>query len=219
MQRPRILSPLSTRRCSNSSLISQQLLADYNWISPNQYNDMHTALTGGYKGLTGDAANIKQGDDFLSQIVPAIMASHAYKNHGVIILWWDESERDGVAGDNPDDLNHTVGEIVISDRAHANVNGLPYASPVAFTHSSDVRTMQNIFRTAGLISPTRSTPTTSPTFSSPAQSRRSPEKFFALTPITISNSPAQGSPISAPLPSPRPHKISSGHLHVAKPNL
>jgi hypothetical protein len=29
------------------------------------------------------------------------------------------------------------------------VNGLPYASPVSFTHSSDVRTMQNIFRTAG----------------------------------------------------------------------
>ena len=129
--------------------LASNSVADYNWITPNQYNDMHTALTGGYKGLTGDAANIKQGDDFLAQIVPVIMASDAYKNHGVIILWWDESERDGVAGDNPDDLNHTVGEIVISDRAHENVNGLPYASPVAFTHSSDVRTMQNIFRTVG----------------------------------------------------------------------
>jgi hypothetical protein len=129
--------------------LQNNTVADYNWITPNQYNDMHSTLTGGYKGLTGDAANIKLGDDFLSQIVPVIMASEAYKNHGVIILWWDESERDGVAGDNPDDLNHTVGEIVISDRAHENVNGLPYASPVAFTHSSDVRTMQNIFRTAG----------------------------------------------------------------------
>jgi hypothetical protein len=126
--------------------LANNTVADYNWITPNQYNDMHSTLTGGYKGLTGDAANIKQGDDFLSQIVPVIMASDAYKNHGVIILWWDESERDGVAGDNPDDLNHTVGEIVISERAHTNVNGLPYASPVAFTHSSDLRTMQNIFR-------------------------------------------------------------------------
>ena len=62
-------------------------VADYNWITPNLYNDMHTALTGGYKGLTGDAANIKQGDDFLAQVVPVIMASKAYKNHGVIILW------------------------------------------------------------------------------------------------------------------------------------
>ena len=76
------------------------------------------ALSGGYKGLTGDAAKIKQGDDFLSQIVPVIMASNAYKNHGVIIIWWDESESDGVAGDNADDFNHTIGEIVISPRAH-----------------------------------------------------------------------------------------------------
>jgi len=127
--------------------LQNNTVADYNWITPNQYNDMHSTLTGGYKGLTGDSANIKQGDDFLSQIVPVIMASDAYKNHGVIILWWDESERDGVAGDNPDDFNHTVGEIVISERAHENVNGLPYASPVLFTHSSDVRTMQDIFRT------------------------------------------------------------------------
>jgi hypothetical protein len=122
-------------------------VADYNWITPNQYNDMHTALNAGYKGLTGDSANIKQGDDFLSQIVPVIMASDAYKNHGVIILWWDESEADGAAGDSAtqNDFNHTVGEIIISDRAHENVDGLPYASPIDYTHSSDLRTMQNIF--------------------------------------------------------------------------
>ena len=106
---------------------------------------MHTALTGGYKGLTGDAANIKQGDDFLSQIIPVIMASNAYKNHGAIIIWWDETEGDGVAGDNADDFNHTIGEIVISQHAHPNVNGVPYASPVNYTHSSDLRTMQEIF--------------------------------------------------------------------------
>src|SRR5207253_5112873 len=46
-----------------------------------------------------------------------------------LIIWWDESESDGVAGDNADDFNHTIGEIVISSRAHRNVNGLPYASP------------------------------------------------------------------------------------------
>ncbi|HWZ12274.1 MAG TPA: alkaline phosphatase family protein [Acidobacteriaceae bacterium] len=125
--------------------LANNTVADYTWITPNQYNDMHTTLAAGYKGLTGDSAKILQGDDFLKQIVPAIMASDAYKNHGAIILWWDESETDGVAGDNPDDLNHTVGEIVISSRAHKNVNGLPYASPVNFTHSSDLRTMQEIF--------------------------------------------------------------------------
>ncbi len=127
--------------------LDNDTVADYNWITPNQYNDMHTSLTGGYKGLTGDAANIKQGDDFLSQIVPIIMASKAYKNHGVIILWWDESESDGAAGDNADDFNHTIPEIIISQHAHANVDGRPYASPVNFTHSSDLRTFQEIFGT------------------------------------------------------------------------
>jgi phosphatidylinositol-3-phosphatase len=125
--------------------LDNDTVADYNWITPNQYNDMHTTLSAGYKGLTGDPAKIRQGDDFLRQIVPVIMASKAYKNHGVIILWWDESESDGVSGDKQDDFNHTVPEIIISSRAHKNVNGLPYASPVNYTHSSDLRTMQEIF--------------------------------------------------------------------------
>jgi hypothetical protein len=126
-------------------------VADYNWITPNQYNDMHTSLSAGYKGLTGDPAKIRQGDDFLSQIVPMIMESKAYKDHGVIILWWDESESDGVAGDNADDFNHTIPEIIISKHAHKNVNGLPYASTVEFTHSSDLRTMQEIFHVGPFI--------------------------------------------------------------------
>ena len=131
----------------------QQLFADlannavarYNWITPNQFNDQHTALTGGFKGVTGDAANILQGDSFLQQVIPVIMASKAYKDNGAIIIWWDEAEGDGVAGDNPDDLTHTIGEIVISPDAHPNEGGDPFASDVFLTHSSDLRTMQEIF--------------------------------------------------------------------------
>ncbi|MBO0727169.1 MAG: hypothetical protein J2P52_16305, partial [Blastocatellia bacterium] len=142
-------NPLSKQYAPLQQLASDldnDSVADYNWITPNQYNDMHTTLSAGYQGLTGDPARIKQADDFLRQIVPMIMESKAYKNHGVIIIWWDESESDGVAGDNGDDFNHTIGEIIISKHAHKNVNGLPYASPVEFTHSSDLRTMQEIFR-------------------------------------------------------------------------
>jgi len=141
-------NPLSTHYAPLQQLavdLANNTVADYNWITPNQYNDMHTPLSAGYKGLTGDAANIKQGDDFLSQIVPMIMASEAYNNDGAIIIWRDASEKDGVAGDNADDFNHTVGEIVISKRARGN-NGVPYASPIDFTHSSDLLTMQEIFR-------------------------------------------------------------------------
>jgi hypothetical protein len=74
-----------------------------------------------------------------------IMASDAYKNHGVIVVWFDESESDGIAGDKQDDFNHTIPEIIISDRAHPNVNNKPYASSVSYTHSSDLRTWQNVF--------------------------------------------------------------------------
>ena len=125
--------------------LADNRVADYNWITPDQYNEMHSGLTGGFAGLTGDASNIKAGDNTVSRLVPMIMASKAYKDGGVIILWWDESESDGEPGDNADDFNHTIGEIVISDLAHPNENGMPYASSIDYTHSSDLRTMQEIF--------------------------------------------------------------------------
>jgi phosphatidylinositol-3-phosphatase len=72
------------------------------------------------------------------------MASAAYQDRGAIIIWWDETEQDA-ANANPDDFNHTIGEIVISPLAHPNVNGLPFASSVLLSHSSDLRTLQKIF--------------------------------------------------------------------------
>jgi hypothetical protein len=109
----------------------------YNWITPDQYNDAHTALNGGftYNGIhyTGDSANIAQGDNFLAQVIPQIMASPAYQNNGVIIIWWDESE----GGDGTD---RTVPEIVISPLAKGNA----YASTVAMSHSSDVKTIEEL---------------------------------------------------------------------------
>ncbi|MGC2697568.1 MAG: alkaline phosphatase family protein [Candidatus Angelobacter sp.] len=153
--------------------LAENRVADCNFISPNQFNDMHTTLTGGYKGLQGDPAKILQGDDFLRQIIPAIMASKAYKEHGAIIIWFDESEQDGIATDNPDDFNHTIGEIVISQLAHRNVKGVPYASPVNLTHSSDLRTMQEIFRTRGpLLGDAANAPDLSDLFDEDAISRR-----------------------------------------------
>jgi len=99
-------NPLSSKYAPLQQLftdLNNNTVANYNWITPNQFNDMHTALTGGYKGLTGDAAAIRQGDDFLAQIVPIIMASQAYQDDGAIFLWWDESE-----GTNRDDFSHTL---------------------------------------------------------------------------------------------------------------
>jgi phosphatidylinositol-3-phosphatase len=122
--------------------LTNNSVAQYNWITPNEFNDMHTSLSGGYKGLTGDNANIKQGDDFLAAIVPKIMASQAYKNNGAIIIWNDETE-----GTNADDFNHTCMEIVISPLA----KGYGYASALNYTHSSDLKTMQEIFQVGPLL--------------------------------------------------------------------
>src|SRR5215475_4616980 len=96
---PTPANPLSHKYAPLQQLfvdLANNSVAQYNWITPDQYNDMHTALAAGFLGLTGDAANIRQGDNFLSIIVPQIMASKAYRDHGAIIIWWDESEEDAV---------------------------------------------------------------------------------------------------------------------------
>ena len=118
-------------------------VADYTWITPNQFNDMHSGLRNGYGGPSGtpntnDRGTIAQGDNYLARAVPLIMASKAYKQHGIIVLWWDESE----GGDTPD---RTLPFIVISKDVRPNVNGLPFASSVEYSHSSTLRTMQEIF--------------------------------------------------------------------------
>jgi phosphatidylinositol-3-phosphatase len=115
-------------------------VARYNLITPDQYNDMHSALTDGftYKGIsyTGDLSQIAAADNFLSVVVPQIMASQAYKDNGVIVIWTDETE-----GTNQNDFTHTLTFIVISKLA----KGKAYASTKDYTHSSDLATLQKVF--------------------------------------------------------------------------
>jgi hypothetical protein len=121
-----------------STDLANNTVAQYNWITPDQYNDAHSALTGGftYQGVryTGDQAAVAQGDNFLSMIVPEIMASQAYQNNGAIVIWWDETE----GGDDP---SRTIPEIIISPDAKGNA----YTNSILYTHSSDLLTMQEIF--------------------------------------------------------------------------
>jgi len=119
--------------------LQHNTVADYNWITPDQFNDQHSKLTAGYGVFVpaSDQSSIAQGDNFLARVVPLIMASDAYQNGGVIVLWWDETE----GGDTAD---FTIPFIIISKLAHKNVKGLPYASNVEYSHSSFLRTMQLI---------------------------------------------------------------------------
>jgi hypothetical protein len=129
-QNVRALTNLAADLTNNS-------VARYNWISPNLYNDQHTGLSGGYTyhGTTysNDQAAVAQGDNFLSIIVPQIMASAAWQNNGVIIIRMDETE-------GGDSTSYTIPEIIISPLAKGNA----YASSVVMSHSSDIKTIEEM---------------------------------------------------------------------------
>lgn len=116
---------------------SEQHARGLTWITPDQYNDQHAKLTAGYGVVTPatDQSAIAQGDNFLARVVPFIIASDAYQDGGVIVLWWDESE----GGD------FKLPFMIISKETHEDVNGLPFASSVEYSYSSFLRTMQEIF--------------------------------------------------------------------------
>ena len=109
----------------------------YNWITPDEYNEMHSSLSSfTYHGTTytGDQAAVAEGDNFLSIFVPEIMASQAYRSNGVIIIWSDETE-------GGDTTSYTLPEVIISPLAKGNA----YASTLEYSHSSDLRTMLEVF--------------------------------------------------------------------------
>jgi hypothetical protein len=138
----------TTNKLSKHYRPLQQLFADlkhntvarYNLITPDQFNEMHSALTNGfnYHGVqyTGDLSQIAAADNFLSIVIPIIMASPAYQDNGVIVIWTDETE-----GTNQNDFTHTLAFIVISKLAKGNA----FASTKDYTHSSDLATLQKVF--------------------------------------------------------------------------
>jgi hypothetical protein len=126
--------------------LNNNRVARFNIITPDQYNDMHTGLTGGftYNGIhyTGDAANIAQGDNFLRTVVPMIMASDAYRHNGLIVIWNDETEAQNSTDTTENDTSHSIMEIMISPLAKGNAY---HNDSITYTHSSDVETLQEIF--------------------------------------------------------------------------
>jgi acid phosphatase len=114
-------------RCNEHVVDYTQLDADiaanqvpkYAFITPNLDNDMHDGT-------------VAQGDAWLSQELPKIMATDAYKNNGVIFLLWDEGSGTLGPGDDPP-------FIVISPMAQAGMT-----SKVTYDTSSYLKTVQSI---------------------------------------------------------------------------
>jgi phosphatidylinositol-3-phosphatase len=102
----------------------------YNFLTPDLCDDMHDSAE---CVTTNSLAN---GDAWLSREIPKIMASKAYQDGGAIFITWDESD----GGDNP------IGFIALSPNAKPG-----YASMVDYTHSSLLRTVQEVFSVRPLL--------------------------------------------------------------------
>ena len=106
-------------------------VARYNFITPDLCGDMHNS-----EGCDSTDA-VKNGDEWLAQMMPQILASPAYLHGGAVFITWDEN----AGGSAP------IGMIVVSD--HAKGGG--YANTIPYTHSSTLRTIQEIFGVTPLL--------------------------------------------------------------------
>jgi len=123
--------------------LADNTVADYNWIAPDQYNDMHTSRGRRY-GSDG-----RRGQHSAGRQLPEHHRSRDHGLTGVQERWCDHHLvgriRRRCGGRQWDHLNHTIGEIVISPRARERGRTAVCASSVALTHSSNLRTMQETF--------------------------------------------------------------------------
>ena len=104
--------------------LSSGNVARYNFITPDTCHDMHNLF--GCDSLD----RIWNGDRWLAQALPPILASDAYQAGGVVFITWDEG-----IGNNP-----PIGMIVLSPDAKPG-----YSNTIPYTHSSTLRTLQEIF--------------------------------------------------------------------------
>ena len=109
--------------------LTNNTVARYNFLKPNLCNDGHDSCPPLYNPIL-------QVDTWLANEVPKILASSAYTNNGALLITWDESLEDG-----------PIGMIVLSPLAR----GGGHASHIRYTHSSTLRTLQEIFGVTPLL--------------------------------------------------------------------
>ena len=104
--------------------LASNTVARYNFITPNLCDDMHDSCA----PLNN---SVMQGDNWLASEVPNILGSSAYRNNGALFITWDESSGSDTR----------VGMIVLSPLAR----GGGYTNTIYYSHSSTLRTFQEIF--------------------------------------------------------------------------
>lgn len=108
-----------------ASDLSSGRVARYNFIKPNLCHDTHDC-------------EIEVGDAWLASEVPHILNSPAYQNAGALFITWDE----GQSGDEG-----PIGLIVLSPFAR----GGGYSNNIYYTHSSTLRTFQELLGVTPLL--------------------------------------------------------------------
>lgn len=101
--------------------LTNNTVAAYNFITPNLCHDMHS------NSCVGSADPIKQGDDWLSITVPAII-SYVNAHQGVLFIVWDEPASTGA-----------IPLIVVGPNVKPN-----FASSIQYSHSSLVKSVERI---------------------------------------------------------------------------
>src|SRR5437879_4429958 len=110
--------------------LTNNSVARYNFITPNLCNNGHDLCPPLYN-------TISQSDAWLATEVPRILNSAAYQNGGALFITWDE----GAVSDGP------LGMLLLSPMAR----GGGYFSSIHYTHSSLLRTAQEIFGVSPLL--------------------------------------------------------------------
>src|SRR6266568_1656672 len=93
---------------------------DFVWITPNLIHDMHDG-------------SVAEGDHWLSGFVPSILASDAWKQDGVLVIVWDESDSGGPGGGR-------VPLLVLSPSGRQG-----YRSSVTANHYSLLRSIEDVW--------------------------------------------------------------------------
>lgn len=121
--------------------LQNNTVAQYNFITPDLCDDMHNSFG------CNSYDEVKNGDTWLSNNLPAILSSQAYQNGGLVIITWDESELDSTCSiTDYYNNNCTIGLIVLSPYAKAG-----YSNSIHYDHSSTLKTVEEIFGVTPLL--------------------------------------------------------------------
>lgn len=118
--------------------LAQNRLANYSFIVPNLFDDGHSikGTNGRNHGVArcGDAAALKQTDDWLKNIFSPLLASKVFTDSGLLVITYDEASED----DESDGAGHAGGGRVLTILISSKVKPA-YRSIAIYHHESILR--------------------------------------------------------------------------------